>query len=132
MKKNERKKSSCGKRVQNICAENERKITTRKSAPEPPSPILLWGLGMKGRGGGGGGYGGTRSTQSNREGYITGPATRLIATEFLECCPMQLTSCAFCVALSQAANSKLSAAEIYLSIYLPIPFEAAHTYFVYS
>ena len=51
---------------------------------------------------------------------------------FLECCPMQLPSPAFCVVLSQAANSKLSAAEIYLSIYLPIPFEAAHTYFVYS
>ena len=32
----------------------------------------------------------------------------------------------------QAANSKLSAAEIYLSIFLLIPFEAAHTYFVYS
>ena len=55
------------------------------------------GVGSEGEGEGGGGLvvrgrgrgrvGGTRSSQSNREWYITGPATRLIATSFSSAAP---------------------------------------------
>ena len=38
-------------------------------------------------GGGGGRVGGTRSSQSSREWYITGPATRLIARGFSSAAP---------------------------------------------
>ena len=43
-----------------------------------------WGLVVRGRGGR---VGGTRSSQSNREWYITGPATRLIARSFSSAAP---------------------------------------------
>ena len=97
-----------------------------------------WGLVVRGRGRGGvGGEGegeGWRdSLEPIKSGMVHyGTCNTINCDEFLECCPMQLPSPAFCVVLSQAANSKLSAAEIYMSIYVPIPFEAAHAYFVYS
>ena len=81
----------------------------------------------------GGGGVGRDSLEPIKSGMVHyGTCNTINCEEFLECCPMQLPSPAFFVVLSQAANSKLSAAEIYLSIYLSIPFEAAHSYFVYS
>ena len=75
----------------------------------------------------------TRSSQSNREWYITGPATRLIARSFSSAVPCNSPAPSSVLYFPRLQTVNCQPRKyICPYTYVPIPFEAAHTYFVYS